>query len=218
MAGQINWSSSSIGYAFSMEAQDEKREKVQNDDNEKTAIENTNENTQDGEYTFWNYLWDAGYYIPVWGDCQSASDDVMRGNYIEAALHFGMGITIAYGITKSLLQNIGSLFFKSASSNMVFLPRNSLTPTHFIQHSKSKMKSLVQNIKANGIKEPIKYVEYKGSKYIVDGHHRYFAAQKLGIQNVPVKQVKLPYAGYNSIEDLFYNVGKQPRWWKYYQP
>ena len=108
VAGQINWSSSSIGYAFSMEAQDEKREKVQNDDNEKTAIENTNENTQDGEYTFWNYLYFAQYYIPIWGSCKLASDCINRGAYGEAFVHWLTGLAEAILITHGYYSSAGS--------------------------------------------------------------------------------------------------------------
>ena len=172
----------------------------------------------ESSYTFWNYLYFGQYYVPIWCDCRRASDAFLRGDYAEAAVHFAMGLTVAYGISKSLLQNFGYLFFGSASSSIAYIPRSSLTPTHFITKSKKAMTRFVERIKAEGIEESIKYVEYKGSKYIVDGHHRYFAAQKLGIQYIPVQQVQLPYGGYHSIKDLFYNVGKQPGWWKYYQP
>jgi len=70
----------------------------------------------ESSYNIWNFLWDVGYGVPVWGDCQSASDDVFRGNYFEAALHFGMGLTIAYGITKSLLQNFSNLFIGATAT------------------------------------------------------------------------------------------------------
>ena len=77
------------------------------------------------------------------------------------------------------------------------------------------MKVLINDILANGIQESIKYVEANGVKYIVDGHHRFYAAEKLGIQSVPVQQVKLPYGGYKSTMDLMLEPGKQPGFWKY---
>lgn len=96
------------------------------------------------------------------------------------------------------------------------LPKGT-TPTHFITSSKSKMKELVNDIKENGIQNPIKYVEYNGKKYIVDGHHRFFAAQRLGISHVPAEKVNLPHMGYKTVDDLMLE-GKQPGWWKYFQP
>jgi hypothetical protein len=62
--------------------------------------------------------------------------------------------------------------------------------------------------------ETIEYVEHNAQKYIVGGNHRYFAAQKLGIQNVPIKQVQLPFAGYKTPSDLILE-GVMPRYWKY---
>lgn len=79
------------------------------------------------------------------------------------------------------------------------------------------MKNLVGDIKANGILEPIQYVEHSGAKYIVGGNHRFFAAQKLGIGQVPVQQVQLPFAGYKTSADLIL-TGKQPVWWQYFKP
>ena len=92
---------------------------------------------------------------------------------------------------------------------------NSLNPTHHITKSKTQMQALMNDIRVNGIQEPIKYVENNGAKYIVDGHHRFYSAQKLGIQNVPVQQVQLPYGGYKSAFDLMLDPGKHPGFWFY---
>ena len=70
--------------------------------------------------------------------------------------------------------------------------------------SKKAMSRLVEDIRINGIKNPIKYVEYNGEKYIVDGHHRVLAAKELRIRSIPIQKVKLPYAGYKTIEDLLW--------------
>ena len=91
----------------------------------------------------------------------------------------------------------------------------SLNPTHYITKSKSQMQALLNDIRTNGIQEPIKYVKYNGVKYIVDGHHRFFIAQKLGIQNIPAQQVQLPYQGYKTFQDLIIDTGKQPGFWKF---
>ena len=95
---------------------------------------------------------------------------------------------------------------------------STLNPTHYILKSESAMKRFVSSVKSDGvIHESILFVENNGSKYIVDGHHRFFAAQKLGIQHVPVQQTQLPFRGYKTAEDLILS-GKQPVWWKFYQP
>jgi ParB-like chromosome segregation protein Spo0J len=62
---------------------------------------------------------------------------------------------------------------------------------------------LKQSIAKDGIRDPIRYVEANGQKYVVDGHHRLRAARELGIDDVPVQQVELPYGGYKTIDDLF---------------
>jgi hypothetical protein len=85
-----------------------------------------------------------------------------------------------------------------------FLKSSELNTTHSITMSKNKFKSFVETIKNEGIKEPIKYVEYNGHKYVVDGHHRLEAAKQLGIKDVPVQKVELPYGGYKTVDDLFW--------------
>ena len=79
-----------------------------------------------------------------------------------------------------------------------------LQPTHSQTLSKNKMNALMDNIKINGIQEPIKYVEYNGQMYVVDGHHRLLAAKKLGLTEISVEKVDLPYAGYNTVDDLLW--------------
>jgi ParB-like chromosome segregation protein Spo0J len=77
-----------------------------------------------------------------------------------------------------------------------------LNTTQGMTKSKREMRALIKSIQANGIKEPIKYVVHNGEKYIVDGHHRAIVAEQLGIADVPVIQVELPYKGYKNIDDL----------------
>ena len=79
-----------------------------------------------------------------------------------------------------------------------------LTQTHKLTLSKKQYSNLVESIRKNGITEPIKYVEYKGTKYVVDGHHRLSAAKKLKIDKIPAKKVSLPYKGYKTIKDLLW--------------
>jgi RHS repeat-associated protein len=77
--------------------------------------------------------------------------------------------------------------------------------THGLTKSKNAFAKLKADMKLNGIQEPIKFVEHNGKRFVVDGHHRLRAAKELGIENVPVQQVKLPYAGYKSVDDLIYS-------------
>ncbi|HEX4793255.1 MAG TPA: ParB N-terminal domain-containing protein [Humisphaera sp.] len=48
---------------------------------------------------------------------------------------------------------------------------------------------------------PIAVVEHAGEKYILNGHHRTYAARKAGI-NVPYRIAELSEFGYNSIEEV----------------
>ncbi len=42
------------------------------------------------------------------------------------------------------------------------------------------------------------------NKYVVDGHHRLLASKKIGLKDIPSKQVELPYSGYKTINDLLW--------------
>lgn len=79
-----------------------------------------------------------------------------------------------------------------------------LQATHSQTLSKKNMNKLIEDIKNNGINESIKYVKYNNQKYIVDGHHRVIAAKRLGIKEIPTKEVQLPYAGYKTADDLLW--------------
>lgn len=93
-----------------------------------------------------------------------------------------------------------------------------LNPTYSPTKTKTKteMRKLLNTIKADGkVNETIKYVMHDGKMYIVDGHHRYFAARKLGIETVPIEQVHLPYLGYKTPADFFDEVIRMPGYWPY---
>ena len=79
-----------------------------------------------------------------------------------------------------------------------------LTQTHKLTLSKKQYSNLIESIRKNGITEPIKYVEYKGTKYVVDGHHRLRAAKQLKLDKIPTQKVSLPYKGYKTINDLLW--------------
>lgn len=134
------------------------------------------------------------------------SNGAIKPNYFFEDLFVGGAITKPIGAM------FGMFFGGAAKGGMSEL--SALKPTHYLTRSKTQMQNLVNDIRANGIKEAIEYVEFNGQKYIVGGNHRYFAAQKLGIQNVPVKQVQLPFAGYKTPADLMLE-GRMPGYWKY---
>ena len=90
---------------------------------------------------------------------------------------------------------------KTNNSIATFHPWDFIT-THELTMTKGKFKDFKNDILKNGIKESIKYVEYNGKKYIVNGHHRLQAAIELGIKNIPAEKVSLPYAGYKTFRDL----------------
>jgi ParB-like chromosome segregation protein Spo0J len=74
-----------------------------------------------------------------------------------------------------------------------------------LTQSKKQFSLLKENIKTNGIKESIKYVENNGTNSVVDGHHRLRAAKELDIKTVPAQKVELPYKGYKTRNDLIYS-------------
>jgi hypothetical protein len=96
----------------------------------------------------------------------------------------------------------------SAKYKILELPKTSspydLNITHKPTLSNKAMARVIEDVRINSIKETIKYVEHNGKKYIVDGHHRILAAKRLGMVEVPIEKVELPYSGYEKIEDLFW--------------
>ena len=79
-----------------------------------------------------------------------------------------------------------------------------LVKTHDITMSRKKYSNFLDSVRKNGITEPIKYVEFKGTKFVVDGHHRLQAAKDLNIKSIPIEKVSLPYKGYKNIDDLLW--------------
>ena len=105
------------------------------------------------------------------------------------------GTIVLVGMMKRIVKNVSGP--KTASPY-------DLEPTHGLPDSKNEFNKFVNQVKENGITETVKYVEHDGVKYIVDGHHRIRAAKILGITDVPIEQVQLPYKGYNTVLDLIW--------------
>jgi RHS repeat-associated protein len=81
------------------------------------------------------------------------------------------------------------------------LKLSDLTPTEVVNNN-AHTRDVIADIKANGIKEALNYVEFNGTKYIVDGNHRYLGAHYLRYKEVPAQRVNLPYKGFKTESDL----------------
>ena len=163
------------------------------------------------------------------GNDEQRKKDIKLASDLSASVSIDIFVGGAYSIVKGsknvvkadekLKENSSSLKFKDFKTNGVkeativnnsankldkagFVHPLDLTVTHELTLSKSKFKKLKEDIKNNGIKESIKYVQYNGKKYVVDGHHRLQASKELGIKDIPVERVELPYLGYKTFNDL----------------
>jgi RHS repeat-associated protein len=89
-----------------------------------------------------------------------------------------------------------------------FTSTSDLVAAHGLRMSNRKFSALKQDIRQNGIRETVKYVEDGGVKHIVDGHHRVAAARSLNMPKVPTERVTLPFHGYKTRADLI-NVDRE---------
>jgi RHS repeat-associated protein len=164
-------------------------------------------------------LWEdpGGLIDEVATDLTMKAEAALSGDDTAAGeLTFDVAVAVlTEGVTRTTAPAEASNTVTKVASKTVEI--SELKPTHYILDSKTNMIKLTEDIKANGIKKPLNYVEQNGQKHIVTGNQRYFAAQKLGIKEVPAQEVTLPYAGYKSTSDLIIE-GKQPGWWRWYQP
>ena len=151
----------------------------------------------------------------VMGNSDETVYNVQTGNYraIGKEAGYATGGIAQVALTRAVIKKCGELSDKKGreipppperdGGGTTTNPYN-LNPTHSQTLSNKQMNSLVEDIKANGIQNPIKYVDYNGQMYVVDGHHRLLAAKRLRLPEVPVEKVGLPYAGYNTIDDLLW--------------
>jgi RHS repeat-associated protein len=134
---------------------------------------------------------------------------------VETAAAEGTGV--AAGTASTVVTGTSSTISDASGNAIGQIARSALAPTQGVMKSTKAMRKLVADIAQNGIREPIKYVEQNGIKYVVDGHHRLAAAYRLGITNVPAQRVSLPYLGYRSTSDLvevpLTQLMRNSRWW-----
>ena len=147
-------------------------------------------------------------------DLASIPVDLLRGDFISAGLDAaGIIPILGEGADTARLARMTNNAIDSARAmdkatdtlkGIKKISPTKLTKTHKLTLSKKQYENLVENMRKNGIIEPIKYVEYKGTKYVVDGHHRLRAAKQLGLDRIPTQEVLLPYKGYKTINDLLW--------------
>jgi hypothetical protein len=110
------------------------------------------------------------------------------------------------GAGEAIEAKVGKPILYRFEDNNTNIKISDLQPTHRINYSKRAFEKFVAQIKIEGIQNPIKYVEYNGKKYIVNGHHRFFAAIRTDISSIPAIEVKLPYKGYKTVDDLVFGL------------
>ena len=124
--------------------------------------------------------------IDTFADAAAVPVDLLRGDYISAGLD-------AFGILPFMGEVADTAKLTRAGINIADATRdtNKLHITHRLTKSSKEKAKLLNDIKNNGIKETIKYVEHNGIKYVVDGHHRLHIARpprcnKLLRRNMPM--------------------------------
>ena len=146
------------------------------------------------------YYLRARYYNPVIG--RFTQEDTYYGDGLKLYEYCRNNPMLYRDPSGHDAVNQGNLYSNESGKN-IGNPYD-LQATHSKTMSNKGLNKLIDDIKCNGINETIKYVEYNGRKYVVDGHHRLIAAKRLGLKEVPIEKVELPYAGYKTIEDLLW--------------
>jgi hypothetical protein len=141
-------------------------------------------------------------YVGGPSTAQASAAVIAKAGVLAAGGIANMGGGIA-GLAQALTTGSGSSSSPSGSSSVEQISPSEFAKTHRINTNSAKYKARKADIAQNGIREPVKYVELNGKKYVVDGHHRVRIARELGFDSVPAERVQLPYKGYKTIDDLF---------------
>lgn len=152
--------------------------------------------------------------IDTFVDLAAIPIDLARGDFLSAGLDL-LGVVPFVGevadtakLAKMADKAVDAAKTASKAADAVKtikrISPSQLKQTHRLTLSKKQYSKLVESIRKNGITEPIKYVEYNGTKYVVDGHHRLRAAKEIKLDKIPVERVTLPYKGYKTINDLLW--------------
>lgn len=152
--------------------------------------------------------------VDTFADLVAIPVDLARRDYLGAALDaFGaipvvgeVADTARLAKVANKAVDVAKLANKTTDISKIAkkIQPSQLTQTHKLTLSKKQYSNLVDSIRKNGVAEPIKYVEYNGAKYVVDGHHRLQAAKQLKLDKVPIEKVSLPYKGYKTVNDLLW--------------
>ncbi len=128
----------------------------------------------------------------------TGSEYTLRDAATDAALGaVGAGLTSKLGKLRAIGRAAGGADDAMCAGRVAV---SELRPTHSV--SNRAVQRLADDIAENGVREPLKYVEHNGTKYVVDGNHRLHAARRLGLDDVPAERVELPYKGYRTIESV----------------
>jgi RHS repeat-associated protein len=109
----------------------------------------------------------------------------------------GVGLASKLGKLRALGRAAGGVDDAARAGRVAV---SELRPTHSV--SNKAVQRLADDMAENGVREPLRYVEHNGTKYVVDGNHRLQAARRLGLDDVPAERVELPYKGYRTIENV----------------
>lgn len=102
----------------------------------------------------------------------------------------------------------GEVIASKTASQIVTKPVSELKPVEIGEMSRGRYQELVKDIANNGIKDPFDVITIKGQTYILVGNNRYNAVRKLGIKEVPTREVTLFYRGFKDENDVLWGAAE----------